>query len=233
MASLADFAPHVAPFAPSCPTITVEIHLRAALAEFCAFVRCWRHVAIVNDLGPASRIVVPVPAGTVVHDIERAWHDDCELEARPLSDFDPRELAGKGSPSFITQIHPGEVSLVPRAESGRLRLAVFLKPSVAPSGKTMRPAGVFDPEVFDHVYSEAYAPVAGTLSVPDHILEQYGYAIGHGAVARALILPGQPWTDPAAAGVHRALFKTAMDEAHGINIRGQQRARVRQRPSYF
>lgn len=234
MATLADFAPHVAPFVASCPTITVELHLRAALAEFCAFTRCWRHVATVSDLVPLSRLAVPVPPGTVIHAIERAWHNDCLLEPADYSGFAPSQLAESSSQSsYISQIRPSEVALIPRAEGGTLRLNLFLKPSVAPSGKSTLPAGVYDPEVYAGVYVENNAPIPGVLAVPDFILEQHGVAIGHGAAARIQFIPGQPWTDPGAAQTHRAVFQLAMDETWGINIRGQQGAPVRSRPSYF
>lgn len=233
MASLDDFAPHVAPFAPGCPTITVGLHMRVAMADFCAFTKCWRHTAVVNDLVPASRVVVPVPAGTVIAGIERAWHDGRELEPRPWSSFDPQQLGCVGAPSFITQARPKEVTLVPRAESGQLTLSLFLKPGGTPSGRTSQPASVYDPEVYDDVYSDTYAPIPGELEIPDHILEEYGAMIAHGALARLLLIPNQTWTDPASANAHRQLFRQAMDEVQGADIRGQQRAPLRQRPSYF
>lgn len=234
MATLADFAPHVAPFVPSCPTITVELHLRLALAEFCASTRCWRHVSTVSGVVPASRIAVPVPPGAVISEIEKAWHNGRELEPRPYSDFDPSELSATSEQAhFITQARPSEVALVPRGESGTLRLSLFLKPSAAPSGKSTLPAGVYDPEVYDGVYSEANAPIPGVLAVPEFILEQHGAAIGHGAAARIMLIAGQTWTDVQGAAIHRGAFQAAMDRAHGINISGQQRAPKRQRPSYF
>lgn len=234
MATLADFAPHVAPFVASCPTITVELHLRAAMAEFCGKTRCWRQIATVADVAPLSRIAVPVPPGAVIASIENAWYDGCDLEARAYSDFTPAEIAATGHPWAITQIRPSEVALVPRAETpATLRLSLFLKPSVAPSGRSSIPAGVYDPEVYDGVYTESNAPVPGTLAVPDFILEQHGYAIGHGAAARIMLIPGQTWTDPQGAAIHRAVFQQAMDETFAISITGQQRAPVRTRPSFF
>lgn len=234
MATLADFAPHVAPFVPSCPTITVEIHLRAALAEFCAATRCWRHVATVANLAPLSRIAVPVPPGAVIHAIEKAWHNGVELEAAEYASFDPADLAATAPQSRkITQMRPSEVALVPRAESGTLRASLFLKPSVAPSGKATLPGGVYDPEVYAGVYVENNVAIPGILAVPEFILEQHGVEIGHGAVARIQFIPGQTWTDPDAAATHRAIFQQAMDQSFAVSVTGQQRAPLRSRPSFF
>lgn len=232
MATLRDFMPYVLPFASGCPEITATAHLRAALAEWCSKTRCWTHQVRNLQATLSSRIPVPVPPGTVIHDIAACWLDGRRLEPVPFSDNDPDMMDGEGLPHAFTQERPGQISLVPRGE-GILRLNVYLKPAVTPSGKTTIAYSVFSPDVYDGVYSEGVATVPGVLDVPDFIVEQWGAYIGAGAVAWIKMIPNQPWTDPVGAATHRASFQAEMNRNFSRNIGGQQRAPRRSRARFI
>ncbi|MED5545699.1 MAG: hypothetical protein VYD90_10655 [Pseudomonadota bacterium] len=109
----------------------------------------------------------------------------------------------EGDPHSIFQIQPNTVSITPRGASGFLTVSMFLKPSQ-------------DAEV-----------------LPAFLLDQWGEAIGHGALARILELPNQPYTDPNAAMRHRALFERAKDSNFNASVRGQQRAPRRSRSRFL
>ena len=232
MATLRDFMPHVLPFVSGCPEITATAHLRTALSEWCSKTRCWTHQVRNLVATTSSRIPIPVPPGTVIHDIAECWLDGRRLEPVPFSDHDPDMMDGEGQPYGFTQQRPGQISLVPRG-TGVLRLNVYLKPAQTPSGKTTIAFSVYDPDVFDGVYDESVAPVPGVLEVPDFILDQWGAFIGAGAAAWIKLIPNQPWTDPQGAAVHRSAFQSEMERNFSRNIGGQQRAPRRSRAHFL
>lgn len=233
MADLSDFLPHVLPWVSGCPDPVAEAQIRNAMAEFCAYTKVWRHVVRGLPATTSQRIVIPVPPGVVVHDIEGAWLDGRPLAPVPYHDLDSHDLDDLGGvPQGFTQVRPGEIALVPRG-TGTLRLSLILKPSLHPRGKNTIAYSVFSPDVFDGTYEEDQVPVPGTFVVPDFIMEQHGQAIGDGALARIKMMPRQPWSDVQQAAIHRAAFEAAMKASWSRNLTGQQRAPRRTRPQYF
>lgn len=69
--------------------------------------------------------------------------------------------------------------------------------------------------------------------VPDFIADQYREAIAHGALARLMMLPGKAYSNPNLAAVKAARFAEILDGLKTATIKGQQRAPVRTRPSFF
>lgn len=69
--------------------------------------------------------------------------------------------------------------------------------------------------------------------LPRFLHDQWGEAIGHGALARILMLPEQPYSDPNMAMSHRALFERAKDSNFNASVRGQQRAPTRSRSRFL
>jgi len=69
--------------------------------------------------------------------------------------------------------------------------------------------------------------------LPLFLYDQWGEQIGHGALARILELPEQPYSDPGGALRHRALFERAKDSNFNASVRGQQRAPIRSRSRFL
>jgi len=83
------------------------------------------------------------------------------------------------------------------------------------------------------VVSAVLKPVSGADSFPDFLLDQYPQEMTDGTLAKILMIPGQPWSDPQRGLMHRASFNAAVDKAFTAGVRGQQRAPVRTRSSFL
>lgn len=209
------FLPLVSPHCPGAPEFTVTRNLRLAAIEFCERTRCWRHlttVAITTD-GQA----IAAPAYAAIHLIERAtWEDGTDLDPVQFSDVDEQaatEATGT-PPRYITQAEYNTVRVLPPQTTGDLSLSLFLKPV---NGEQFAPA-----------------PVGGGTRdaldvVPEFLWTMHAEPIASGAVARILMQPEKPWTNPSLAAVHMQRFETAMDTHFAASLRGQHRAPVRTR----
>lgn len=89
------------------------------------------------------------------------------------------------------------------------------------------------PSVGEVQISVILKPAVGADYLPDFLLDQYAQEMADGTLARVLALPGQTWSDPQLGLLHRSSFNSAMDREFATGVRGQQRAPVRTRSSYF
>lgn len=69
--------------------------------------------------------------------------------------------------------------------------------------------------------------------VPTFLYDQFGREIGWGALAEICLLPNQPFTSPDMALLFSQRFTSACDRNFAANIKGQQRAPARSKPSFF
>lgn len=100
-------------------------------------------------------------------------------------------------------------------EPGTLRVTCFLTPGngLSISGETAQ---------------------NGYDMVPSFLLQRHGEAIASGALARLLMEPGEPYTDPAMASVHAQRFQAEIDENFDTATRGSQaRPPVRTRARFM
>lgn len=202
-----DFLPLVRQHAPSLPVPIAIEHLRQAAVTFCIETRCWRHTATINVTANPSAI--PTPINAVVHEIEVAEFEGLTSPLTPASyrDFTAEELAepaGDTPPYYITQEHPDEAIILP-CKAGVLTLRLFLKPRAAP---------IFDGN-----------PLRNML--PDFMLNHHAQYLAMGALASALILPDEAFTDAARAQFFRAQFQARIDAMNTDFRAGQQRRRPR------
>lgn len=208
---LADFLPYVLPEAPSCPAPTAEFQLRMAAIEFCERTRCWRHLTTVAV--SSENRTIAAPALTSIHEFEEVTHDGRPLTPTQFTDTEASALTGElmeGPPKYITQTEPGLVTIFPY-QAGTLRISMFLKPQ---HGTLFG----YDP----------INPLRDSLNVvPQFMLAQHAQSLAHGALARILRLPNEPWTDPGRSQFHAMQFEKAIGGHFSNNLRGQQRAPVR------
>lgn len=211
------FLPLVKPFCYACPNNVAEQYIRLAAIEFCERTRAWRYIITAPLEGNNEAIIAP-PYATV-HEIENAYWNDVELQPTQFSDARPEDLIATvdaGTPRYITQMNPSTVTVLPFAE-GTLRLTVFLKPR---SGSYF---GMDAGNPLRNFYNQ----------VPEFLWIQHAETIARGALARILTIPNQPFTDPQRAGECLAYFERTMDAKFSHQIRGQQRARRRNKIQFF
>lgn len=208
---LSEFLPYVIPHCPACPDPVAEFLLRQAAIEFCERTRCWRYVTSVEIT--AATVDLPALANTEVDEIEEATHNGVRLSPTTYLESLPVGLYGAqadAAPKWITQVGPGSMIVSPFL-AGTLRLSLILKPQ---SGVAMG----FDPD----------DPLRDAKNVvPAFILSHHAATIAAGALARILMLPGQPFTEPGMAAVKRAEFDAATNSLAAKFQKGQQRAPLR------
>ena len=69
--------------------------------------------------------------------------------------------------------------------------------------------------------------------LPDILVDQFGTAIGEGALSSLLLLPNEPFTNPQQGMFYLQQFSAVLDRNFAYNTRGQQRAAVRTRARFF
>ena len=208
---LDDLMPLILPHAKDCPEPYAALQARLAAIEFCEKTRCWRHIITVPMTINHSLVVAPMNA--TIHEFEEATFNGQPLTPVQYTEADPTELAEtaqSGLPKWITQIAPGEVSVMPFAP-GTLRLSVFLKPRHGQMFGVDSDSPLFD----------AYNVI------PEFLFAQHAASLADGALARILMTEGEPFFSPQRAALHGARFKEACDARFSANMRGQQRAPIR------
>lgn len=128
------------------------------------------------------------------------------FNGRPLerTAFADARVSDIGEPSQITQLQQNSIALGPRGGcGGTLAISMFLMPA------------------------------QNAQVLPDFLYEQYGETIGQGALGSLLAVPDQPFSNPSLAMYHATLFQQAKDRNFNVSVRGQQRAPMRTRSSYF
>ena len=208
---LSEFLPYVTPHCPACPDPVAEFLLRQAAIEFCERTKCWRYVTSVT-ISAADSVLV-APSYSEIHEIEKATHDGLDLTPVAYIDSTPAGLYGaqeENVPRYITQMNAGSVTVAPY-KAGTLRLSLILKPQ---SGVEMG----FDPD----------DPLRDAKNVvPPFLLQHHAATIAAGALARILMLPEQPFTNPPMAAMKRAEFDAAADSLASRFQKGQQQAPLR------
>lgn len=213
---LRDFLPLVLPHAPQCPNPVAIQYLRLAAIEWCERTRCWREIHTTTVDQQNKTIVAPDYA--TIHEIELAEFtsasvDKVELTPTQYSSLSISDLANTdgeaGPPRYITQSADNVVSVYPY-QTGSLELSLFLKPI---SGT--------DPSI------------ANQNIVPAHVFTQSAEKVAWGALARLLNLSNASWYDPNNAAVYQAKFDMACDDKFNTPLRGQHRAPVRAKGSFF
>ena len=179
--------------------------LRRAAEEFCVRTRTWRYEDEFPVTGDEDEVLC-APAGAVIHQIESARFDGDDL--RPVSlDWLDKHVFG------WRDLDHGQASYITQAQpntvilvprgGGTLSLSLFLKPAL------------------DADY------------LPDWMIAQHARLLADGAIGELMMIPGNSFTNPNIAAAYMQRFNAGIDTLSTRNIRGQQRAPVRTRPSWF
>lgn len=210
-APLSDFDSLVMPYAPGLPRPSARRFIRQAAIEFCERTRCWREILTVT-VDEANEAII-TPAYAALHRIEEAiYNDEVKLQPTQYTDVSLSERVSEGMPGYIFQTSPNTISLMPYA-TGTVKVSAFLKPI----------------EGSDMELNAGGETVDALDVLPVFMLTQYGPQIACGALALALMVPGQPFTNPQQAMYYRQKFDRACDDHFASNITMQVRAPGRSR----
>lgn len=181
--------------------------LRQAAVTFCQRSRSWRSEEVYKLNSADEEIALVTCSDSVLFEIESVcWRATGDNEwQRPIE-----------SAAFTDRDdwwRDGNPRYYTQREPGWLR--------VAPFGKGDLRVSMF------------LKPDQRAETLPDYLIELYPEIIAAGALAKILMLPGKDFTDPQQAMLKQSEFDAACDAHFRDNMRGQQRARTRTKPSYF
>jgi hypothetical protein len=130
MKPLDDLLPSILPYAPSCAAPTAYFGIRQAAIEFCERTRLWKFEDEFEVVETDDDQLL-APADAVIHEIDEVRFDDIPLEPKTTQWLDEQCSGWRedtGTPSYLTQLEPNILRLVPRG-TGTVNLSVWLKPS--------------------------------------------------------------------------------------------------------
>lgn len=205
MSDFSPFFPAIYQRAQGVSEVAASQAIRDAAIEFCERTRLWK-VDVSLSMDAATKAFVP-PTDSVLHDIEYARFDGYTIEPKSTQWLDDHVYGWRagvsGQPQYLTQTLQDTFTVVPYTSTGTLIVSARLRPS----------------------------ETATTL--PDFIANRYRQIIQYGALARLLLLPGQPFMNPDMAAYNQGLFNQQIDSLIAKSISGQQKAAIRTKARYF
>ena len=205
MKPIDDFLPLILPRAPGCPEPIAVDAIRQAAIEFCERTRIWRDTDqfMADEFGD-----IFAPAQSVIHQIEDARFDGHRLTTVSVQDLNERY------PDYDWATQSGDqpkyiTQIHPNtvkivpAWEGMITMTILLKPS------------------------------NDAQELPDFIFDQYARTIADGALAEVLMIPGQPYTNPQGGAMYSQRFQQRLDSLQVQGLKGQQRAPIHTKASFF
>lgn len=204
------FTRYILSSVPGCAEPSIELAVVNAARAFCVRTQLWRGSVELAVSVEAPTVTVTVPAQSVLHKIEsaRLLSAGSELDIEPITLADLDRLM----PGWRT-FTQGMGRWYTQEQHGEVTVVPFC-------AGTLKLTTVLKPD-------------NTAIELPDFLLDDYQEEIADGALARLLILPKQPFTDPNLAQVHMARFNSRLDELASKSVRGQQRGPLRTRARFF
>jgi hypothetical protein len=210
-ASLNVFLPYVLPSVMGCPDVMARDRILAACIDFCEQTQAWQDwLTPIDVVANTQDYTLPVPDGAAIAGLEEVKLGDARLD--PLTRADALDLYGetwdsdlRGTPAGYLRPDDYTLSLCPiPADSATGLLKVYA---------TLQPA-------------------RNATTVPDQLAEHHRETIAHGALARLLAVPGQPWSNPPLAAFYAQQFAGQIGSAAGKAAKGLTRRPLRSRTVY-
>jgi hypothetical protein len=192
-----DFYDLVVPDLPGCPFLMIDNALRQAAIAFCEQSLAWsyQHPDVSVVAATAVYAFVP-PSGAVVHAITYAEFADTAIECKAgESGITIDDWRNQtGTPTYVLG-GATSATLVPTPDvAGTLAMTVALKPSPTATG------------------------------IDDAMFNEYRDAIIHGALARLMLSPKKPYSNPSLATYHQQQFTILTGQAGMRQARNYTRA---------
>lgn len=200
-APLDDFMGGIRPYAPTVAEPTAHNAIRQAAIQFCERTRMWREEDEYQNVAGAD-VAVTVPEGSQLIDFDIVSFNDFEPLDPATTQWLDRNYRG-----WRTNASPGTPRYVTQLTTNTLRLVPGMDGIVK--------------------VSMWLKPDQACMEMPSFLSSQYRETIAHGALARLLAIPGQPYSDPTAADYYLRLFMGRLDALGTKGSAGQQRARSR------
>lgn len=201
------FMPDIRPYAPTVALPTAYRAIRQAAIQFCERTRLWREEDAFNAIAGDDVLIVP-PMGAELIDFDKVHFGAGDPLKPKTTGWLDDNLRG-----WRTNDVPGS----PRYVTQITRNTLVLVPGATGSAKV----------------SLWLKPSNECVDVPAFLPRQFRECIAHGALARILAIPNQPYTDLQMAGTYLTLFSGKLESLSTRGTTGQQRARVRSRAHMY
>jgi hypothetical protein len=204
MAALADFMPHILPYASGCSYPMAEQHLRAILLDFCM------HAPIVQEkLEP-----IDVVAGQCEYELDMPL--GCDMVHILQAQLRSQSLGILAQSTHLTPF-PGTPRAVQQGPTNTILLDCLPLESAAQALHLL----------------VSMKPARNANRVADVLLNDYGYEIGQGVVGRLLLIPGQAFSAPGLSPLYTQTYLTARTDARIRAERGFGVTSMRALPRRF
>lgn len=207
MVDLSVFLPHIKQYAPGVATPTAYFGIRQAAIDFCQRTKTWRYEDDF-DISADDAEQITTPSNSVLVDLERVLFEGNDLLPKTTAWLDDNVRGWR-----INADGGSVAQYVTQTEQNTIRLV---------------------PAAAGHVNIYAWLkPSQDADQVPDYLGDQYRETIAHGALARILMMPNMPFSNPQLGAMFLGLFNAALDTFQNKGSMGQQRARTRTKGSFF
>lgn len=217
---IASFLPFVLPKVTMCPEPLALQAIKLSAIEFCRRTNIVRRVQSHSIVADTQDYTPTAVTDMLVCKVLDAWVEGRKLEFADQVD-DPTALTGAaigsatlatGSPTHFFFKTPVQLT------TGVAKVSLYPVPDTAvTSGLTLR---------------LAMQPDVACATVEDVLFDEFNEAIAHGALARIMVVPNQPYTS-ANAGNHRTMFLAACHEAKWQAQVGHGQGSLRVQPRRF
>lgn len=217
MVLLSKFLPFVLPHVPACPDITAEQAILSSCIEFCMQTLLVQELSTQTVTAGVTDYTVDVPASSILVRVLGVIHEDTWL-----------------TPTSVENMRSG-VAL--RGDIGKSQATdstpkVYFQKTPTSEDITLYPVPV-DTLADGLAIRAAFAPSRSATSVDDVLFNNWVEPIAAGAVARLMVIPSQPFSAPALAGVYRSQFDVATRKAAIVARSGQVAASSRVQLTHF
>ena len=207
MVDLSVFLPNIKQYAPGIATPTAYFGIRQAAIDFCQRTKTWRYEdEFTVTENEAEQITTP--NNSVLLDIERVLFEGNPVEPKTTAWLDDNIRGWR-----TNETDSVSAKYVTQTEPNTIRMV----PSAAGTV---------------NIYAWL-KPSQDCDQLPDYLGDQYRETIAHGSLARILMMPNMPFSNPQLGAMFLGLFNAALDSFQNKGSMGQQRARARTRGSFF
>lgn len=206
MKALDVFLPKINVYAPGVAVPTAFMAIRDAANDFCTRTRLWRFEDSFTVSSNEAEAIT-TPDGSVLLDLELVKFDGVDLLPKTTAWLDAHERGWREG--LLT----GTPRYITQLDMNTLRLVPGQAGTVA--------------------ISAWLKPADDCLDLPDFLGDQFRECIAFGALARILLIPNQPYTNPQMAQTMMGGFEAKVNSLSVAGSRGQQRARTRTTATYY
>ncbi|MDA4845948.1 hypothetical protein [Hoeflea poritis] len=202
-----DFLPLVKLYARTVPDVVAERFIRKAARDFCRKTRIWHDIYTMTVKETLDQTACSIPDAEIL-EIEHAKIGDQELIPKTPAELD--EMLSDWSDATVTA---GSSSYITQLGANSISLVP-------------RQAGSLRMRLF-------LIPTKDAYNLPAILHDEHGEAIGQGAAAGALLVPGTEYTNPGAAADLRREFNRLCATQKWRGAKNKAGARLRSKGRYF